>query len=38
MAGDGVKMNQKTFNFVNTVSPCRKKAEAYEKTLTKTVT
>ena len=38
MAGDRVKMTQKTFNFVNTVSSYRKKAETYEKTLTKTVT
>ena len=31
-------MFTKKINFVNTDTPCRKKAEAYEKTLTETVT
>ena len=29
---------KKTFNVVNTDTPCRKKAKAFEKTFTKTVT
>ena len=41
MVGDILKMllpsYQKTFNFVNTDTPCRKKAKACEKTFTKTV-